>query len=225
MGPQGSGKGTQARMLCEAFDLTHISVGDIFRWNVQAHTKLGARVKRIMKRGELIGDDVVEQIVHNRLQDHDWNYGFLLDGFPRNAEQAEFFLESYDLNAVILLDVPEKVVRDRVMGRRICSACGMDYHLMYHRPETEGKCDVCDGDLVMRGDDTEEALGKRLADYQEKTLPTLDLFARKELIVKVDGTQGIEEVQKQIREQLDLPLEIDEQARAAAKIEPIKGGP
>ncbi len=93
MGAQGSGKGTQAAMLAKDFDLVHISVGDIFRWHVQSHTKLGAYVRRTIAEGELVGDDRVEAVVRDRLEQHDWNYGFLIDGFPRNRRQAEFFLE------------------------------------------------------------------------------------------------------------------------------------
>src|SRR5262245_65643045 len=104
-GVQGSGKGTQAKLLCEALDLVHISVGDIFRWNIQNHTKLGARVRRLVDAGELVSDEVVDEVVRERLARHDWNYGFVLDGFPRNRMQAEFFLESYDVDAVAVLDI------------------------------------------------------------------------------------------------------------------------
>ena len=107
---QGSGKGTQAQLLAAELDLVHLSVGDVFRWNVEQHTKLGAQVRRIMAAGELVDDALVEAIVRQRLQDHDWNYGFIIDGFPRNVRQAEFFLESYDLDAVILLDLPDEEV-------------------------------------------------------------------------------------------------------------------
>ena len=98
MGIQGSGKGTHAKMLAADFDLEHIAVGDIFRWNVQHHTKLGAQVRRTMAAGLLVGDDLVESVVKQRLSEHDWNYGFIIDGFPRNERQAEFFLESYDID-------------------------------------------------------------------------------------------------------------------------------
>jgi len=204
MGPQGCGKGTQAKLLAEAYDLTHFSVGDIFRWNIQAHTKLAARIKRLMAEGKLVPDDMVEEIITRRLEQHDWNYGFILDGFPRNAAQAEFFLESYDIDAVIHLDVPDEVTRARAMSRRSCAECGLDYNLMHHRPEVEGVCDVCGGQLVARTDDTEEALNARLHDYNTKTLPTLDLFARKELIVHIDGTGSVDETQQKIRAALKL---------------------
>jgi len=134
MGVQGSGKGTQAKLLADVLDLEHISVGDIFRWNVEHHTKLGAQVRRIVAAGELVPDDVVGAVVRRRLDEHDWNYGFIIDGFPRNQPQARFFLESYDIDAVILLDVPDSVVEERILSRRLCSRCGLDYNLISHRP-------------------------------------------------------------------------------------------
>jgi adenylate kinase len=205
MGVQGSGKGTQAGILAADLDLVHISVGDIFRWHVQQHTKLGAQVRRIMAAGELVGDDLAESVTAERLGQHDWNYGFVIDGFPRNPGQAEFFLESYDIDGVIHLDLPDSEVRRRVLSRRLCSNCGVDYNLITTRPAQEGVCDVCGGTLVQREDDTEEALAVRLREYHEKTDPVLELFARKEYVVTVDARRSKEEVQQEIREALHLP--------------------
>src|SRR5208282_4522997 len=171
MGVQGCGKGTQAKLLAKSFDLVHISVGDIFRWHIQSHTKLAARIGRSTAAGELVSDDVVEEIVRGRLDQHDWNYGFILDGFPRNRRQAEFFLESYDIDAVIQIELADQVVRARVLNRRLCSRCGLDYNLIFHRPAVPNVCDVCGGALVSRDDDTPEALASRLRDYHGKTAP------------------------------------------------------
>jgi adenylate kinase len=204
MGPQGSGKGTQAQLLAKDFDLVHISVGDIFRWHIQSHTKLGARIRRTIAAGELVADELVHQVVKERIDLHDWNFGFLLDGFPRNHEQAAFFLESYDVDAVILLQVPDQVVLDRILNRRVCARCGLDYNLIKHRPAVPGVCDVCQGPLVARADDTPEAAQERLREYHTRTEPIVDLFRKKGLIVAVDATRPIPDVQEEIRRQLGL---------------------
>jgi adenylate kinase len=207
MGVQGSGKGTQAALLAADLELTHISVGDMFRWHVQQNTKIGAQVRRIMADGHLVDDDLVESVVRERLGQHDWNYGFVVDGFPRNQRQAEFFLESYDIDAVVHLELPDSEVRRRVLARRLCSRCGLDYNLIAHRPEREGTCDVCGGELVSREDDTEEALSARLLAYHAKTNPVLDLFRRKEFVVTVDARPDKATVQSEIRERLHLPAQ------------------
>ncbi len=205
MGVQGSGKGTQAAMLAEDLDLVHIAVGDIFRWNVQHHTKLGAQVRRIMAAGLLVGDELVEGVVGDRLTQHDWNYGFIVDGFPRNERQAEFFLESYDIDGVIFLELPDSEVRRRVLARRLCSGCGMDYNLIASSPKVAGQCDVCGSALVTREDDTEDALAVRLREYHEKTNPVLEIFRRKEYVISIDARPGPQLVQQEIRRQLTLP--------------------
>jgi adenylate kinase len=206
MGVQGSGKGTQAARLQQDLDLVHISIGDLFRWNIQNHTKLGARIKRMVAAGQLVPDDMVEEVVRFRLDQHDWNYGFILDGFPRNHAQAEFFLENYDIDAVILIDVPDEVVRERILSRRLCSGCGLDYNLIHHRPAVADVCDVCGGKLVVRPDDNPQAILERLKDYHTRTEPTLELFRKKGLIVRVDGTRPVSEVYAELRRQLGKAL-------------------
>jgi len=208
MGPQGCGKGTQAKLLVKDFGLVHISVGDIFRWHIQSRTKLGARVKRIVASGQLVPDELVNDVVLERLDQHDWNYGFILDGFPRNEAQAMFFLERYDVDAVIQLDVPDQLVMDRILARRLCSQCGLDYNLIFHRPAAADVCDVCRGRLVARPDDTPEVVRERLADYHSKTRPILDVFKKKELVIAVDGSRSVGEIQEQIRGRLNLPLHV-----------------
>jgi len=205
MGVQGSGKGTQAGMLAADLDLVHISVGDIFRWHVQHHTKLGAQVRRTMAAGLLVSDDLVEGVVQERLRQHDWNYGFIIDGFPRNERQAEFFLESYDIDGVIHLDLPDSEVHRRVLARRLCSGCGMDYNLIANSPHEPGRCDLCGSALVRREDDTEEALAVRLGEYHQKTNPVLAIFSRKEYVVTVDARPSPGDIQQQIRAKLGLP--------------------
>lgn len=183
IGPQGSGKGTQARLLCEEFDFVHISVGDIFRWHQQNHTKLAARIKRIMDQGLLVPDDIVEDVVRRRLEDHDWNYGFVLDGFPRTRVQAEYLFEHWNLNQAIYLDIPPDVIFERVM----------------HRAQVgEGSTST------KRDDDTPEALKVRLQEYHDKTAPLLDLFEKKDMLVRIDGTGSIEDVYAAVKSALGV---------------------
>ena len=205
IGVPGSGKSSQASWLARDLDLVHISVGDIFRWNVQQHTKLGALVRRTMAAGELVADEMVEDIVRERMTRHDWNYGFIIDGFPRNQRQAEFFLESYDIDGVIHLDLPDSEVRRRVLNRRMCADCAINYNLLDNTPAVPGQCDACGGELVTREDDTEEALAVRLRTYHEETNPILELFRRKEYVVTVDARPATEIVQAEIMAKLGLP--------------------
>jgi adenylate kinase len=205
MGIQGSGKGTQAKLLADDLNLEHISVGDLFRWNVQHRTKLGAQVKRIIAAGHLVDDDLVESVVRRRLDDHDWNFGFIVDGFPRNARQAEFFLESYDIDGVIDLHLPDEEVARRVLARRLCSQCGLDYNLIAHRPAVADTCDVCGGRLIARADDNPEALAVRLKAYHEQTRPLIEIFQRKEFVATIDATLSVVEVQAAVRQRFALP--------------------
>ena len=191
MGPQGCGKGTQAKLMQEALDLIHISVGEILRWNIENHTKMAAVVKRFYSKGELVPDDIIEEIIRRRLQNHDWNYGFILDGFPRNRSQTEFFLESYDIDVVIYIYITDETVLKRTLSRRVCSGCGLDYNLIYHRPLTPDICDFCKGKLVCRSDDNEDSIRERLHEYHQKSEPVLSLLQKKEFPFLIDTPGSI----------------------------------
>ena len=183
IGPQGSGKGTQSQLLCLDYDFVHISIGDIFRWNLANHTKLAARVTRIMNEGRLVPDDIVEEVVGKRLEEHDWNYGFVLDGFPRTRAQAEYLFEGWNLDRAIYLDIPDDVVYERV-AQRVAQG------------QAQG--------FTKRTDDNSEALKMRLKEYYEKTLPLLDLFEKKGMLLRVDAFRPIPEVYEAIRSGLGL---------------------
>lgn len=203
-GIQGSGKGTQAAMLQRDLDIIHISVGEIFRWNIQNHTKLGARIRRLVAQGLPVPDDMVEEVVRTRLEQHDWNFGFTLDGFPRNEQQAAFFLESYDIDAVIQIDVPVDLVFKRILARRLCERCGLDYNLIHHSPTDPDLCDVCKGPLVTREEDSPAVIRGRISEYHGKTQPIQELFRKKGPVVVVDGSRAPHEVQVEIRSKLGL---------------------
>jgi adenylate kinase len=184
IGPQGSGKGTQAQLLCDAYDFVHISVGDIFRWHMAHHTKLAAKVQRIMSEGRLVPDEIVETLVRQRLEEHDWNYGFVLDGFPRTRPQAEYLFENWNLDKAIYIDIPDQVVFERVMQR-----------------VQKGTA----GGFTKRDDDNPQSLKIRLKEYYDKTAPLLHLFEEKRMLLTVDGNRTIEEVRHSIIEGLELP--------------------
>ncbi len=182
-GPQGSGKGTQSRLLCQAHDYVHISIGDIFRWHMAHHTKLAARIQRIMTSGHLVPDEIVEKVVRERLEIHDWNYGFVLDGFPRTRPQAEYLFENWDVSRVIYLDVPDEIVFDRVMQR--------------------AKQGLGSG-FTKRADDNPDTLKVRLDEYYRKTKPLLELYRQKGLLLTVDGTRPISQVYTEVSRSLGL---------------------
>jgi adenylate kinase len=163
-----------------------------------------------MKEGRLVPDEMVSDVVKWRLEVHDWRYGFVLDGFPRNAAQADFFLENYDIDAVIAIELPEEAAIERMQSRRLCSSCGLDYNLIQLRPKVVDVCDNCGGRLVPRPDDTPEAIRERLHDYREKTQPILDLLREKEMIVRVDGTPPPDVVQADMRRKLGLAVAVAE---------------
>ena len=182
-GPQGSGKGTQSRLLSQAHDFVHISIGDMFRWHMQHHTKLAARITRIMHSGHLVSDDIVEKVVRERLEQHDFNFGFVLDGFPRTRPQAEYLFENWDVDRVIYLDIPDAIVFERVMQR--------------------AKKGLGSG-FTKRADDNPEALKVRLEEYYGKTKPLLELYQQKGRLVTVDGTKAISSVYADISRALGL---------------------
>lgn len=149
-------------------------------------------------------DDIVEQVAKARLEQHDWNYGFVMDGYPASQAQAEFFLESYDVDGVILLEVPDTLIIERLSNFRVCKACGLDYNLIAHRPKEDEICEVCGGTLIQRSTDTPDVIRDRIRDYHNKSEPVIDIFRRKELVVAIDGTKPPAEVSALICAELAL---------------------
>ncbi len=199
LGPPGAGKGTQAVKIAEKYQIPHISTGDIFRANVKQGTPLGVKAKAYMDKGELVPDELVVALVEDRLGQPDCKDGFLLDGFPRTVFQAEK-LDAYlkgrndALTAVIDLRVDESELMDRMIGRRVCRACGAPYHITNMPPKQEGVCDLCGGEVYQRADDTEETVKNRFAVYKEQTMPLVDYYERSGALMPVPGSGGPEKV-------------------------------
>ena len=195
LGAPGAGKGTQSAKLAEAYGIDHVTTGDALRANKEMETEYGTP-KSFMDAGELVPDPVVNEIVKAALEGSD---GFVLDGYPRNIEQAEYLSEITDLDAVVLLDVDKEVLVDRLTGRRVCEACGANYHVEFQPPEEPGVCDECGGELIQREDDTEETARERLEVFYENTAPVVDHFREEGVLVEVDGEATPEEVFDRIR--------------------------
>ncbi|WP_027716915.1 adenylate kinase [Desulfuromonas sp. TF] len=203
LGPPGAGKGTQAKMLTERFDIPQISTGDILRAAVKDRTPMGVKAKSFMDAGGLVPDDVVIGIVRERLQNQDCAAGFILDGFPRTVAQADALKETLhslgkDLDAVISLEVDTEALVERLTGRRTCRECGQGYHVKFDPPREAGRCDACGGELFQRDDDSEETIRKRLEVYHAQTSPLAAYYRNEDLLLPVDGMQEIGTVQEKI---------------------------
>lgn len=204
LGPPGAGKGTQAASIVDTYDVVHISTGDIFRENIKNATELGKKAKSFMDRGELVPDEVVNEIVVDRLKKPDVAGGFLLDGFPRTVNQAvslDAALEAMGtkLDRVINIQVASELLINRAVGRRVCPSCGRTYHVTNQKPKVEGICDDDGSELIQRADDTEETVKKRIDVYERQTSPLIDYYKAQGLLLDVDGSKGIDDVFKQIR--------------------------
>ncbi|MGB3410313.1 MAG: adenylate kinase [Microthrixaceae bacterium] len=195
-GRQGAGKGTQAARLATHYGIPHISTGDMLRAAVKEGTELGKRAKVVMDAGQLVSDEIMLGLIEERLAQPDAKPGWLLDGFPRTAPQAEALLSMVGdsgIDLAIDLEVPEDIVVERISSRRICSNCGAIYSVK-SPPSTPGVCDKCGGEVVQRDDDTEESVRKRLSLYNEQTEPLLELFDAKGLLAVVDGVGEPDEI-------------------------------
>ena len=207
LGPPGAGKGTQAESIKEAYNLIHISTGDIFRKNMKENTPLGVKAKEYVDKGQLVPDEITIAMVEDRLSQEDVREGFLLDGFPRSTSQAEalddIMMElGSKIDKVINIEVDKNILVDRVVGRRICKECGATYHVRSNPPKQAGICDKCGGELYQRADDTEETVGKRISIYEEETLPLVEYYTEKGNLFTVDGTLGIDTVFGKIQKAL-----------------------
>lgn len=199
LGPPGAGKGTQAVKIVEKYNIPHISTGDIFRENIKKGTELGKKAKEYMDKGELVPDDLVCEIATSRLLEDDCKDGFLLDGFPRTVYQAEKldeFLKKHgkEIDKVLDIAVEKEELMTRLIGRRVCKACGATYHIENMPPKKEGVCDKCGGELMQRADDTAETVENRIEVYNSQTMPLVEYYENAGNIAHIDGAIGLENV-------------------------------
>ncbi len=207
LGPPGSGKGTQAKMIAEKYGVVHISTGDILRENVRGGTDLGKEAKTYMDAGKLVPDELLINIIKDRLAKPDVAGGYMLDGYPRTTPQAEAMDKilpelGQKIDVVVNIDVPDDELVKRLSGRRMCQ-CGVSYHLKFNPPKKEGICDVCGGELYHRDDDKEEAILNRLEVYKTQTQPLIDYYNKAGIIVDINGAGEIPEIFDEIAASLD----------------------
>jgi len=201
LGAPGSGKGTQAVFIKE-MGLKHISTGEILREEVKKGTELGKRVKSIMEKGELVSDDIINELMFNVVREN--SGGLLFDGYPRNITQAESFDEflkgeNLKVDYVIYLDVSEDTCKKRLSGRFFCPECKKDYNIYFSPPKNDRLCDNCGKELIQRDDDKENVVEERLKVYFEKTYPLIEYYEKKNLLYKVNGEREIREIKEEIR--------------------------
>jgi adenylate kinase len=193
LGAPGAGKGTQAERLCEAFSIPAISTGNMLREAIAQGTPLGLKVKKLMDGGCLVPDEVVLDLVEDRVAQPDCANGFILDGVPRTLAQAEALTaRGVKIDHVISIEIDDSLIEARMTGRRVCSSCGASYHIVANPPKTEGICDQCNGQLMIRKDDAAETVRHRLNVYHELTEVLKDYYANMGLLRLVEGNQSIE---------------------------------
>ena len=199
LGAPGAGKGTQAKKIAAKYSIPHISTGDIFRANIKNGTELGNKAKTYMDQGLLVPDELVVDLVVDRVKQDDCTNGYVLDGFPRTIPQAEALDKALaaigeKMDYAIDVDVPDENIVHRMSGRRACVGCGATYHLEYAPTKTEGICDACGKELILRDDDKPETVTKRLGVYHEQTQPLIDYYTNAGILKTVDGTIDINDV-------------------------------
>lgn len=203
LGAPGAGKGTQAKKIAEKYGIPHISTGDIFRANIKNGTELGKKAKTYMDEGLLVPDELVVDLVVDRVQQEDCKNGYVLDGFPRTIPQAEALDKALaelgeKMDYAINVEVPDESIVNRMSGRRACVGCGATYHIVHAPTKVENICDTCGGELILRDDDKPETVLKRLGVYHEQTQPLIQYYTDKDILVEVDGTVDLEDVFKAI---------------------------
>lgn len=207
LGAPGSGKGTQSEKIKNMFNIPVIATGDIFRKNISEGTAFGKKAQSFMDKGELVPDELVVEIVEDRLMQDDCRNGFLLDGFPRTVFQAEalneFLVEKgEELTNVVFIELEDEELLRRISGRRVCRSCGRSFHVVSMKPKQDGVCDACGGELYQRSDDSEETAHNRIAVYMKETMPLVKFYEDQNILFRVDGKQDPEAVFENIKNAL-----------------------
>jgi len=202
LGIQGSGKGTQAKLLADSIGFQHINIGDLFREQVAKGTELGKEVNSIITSGSLVSDELVFKLVSSTLNPA--SKGVIFDGFPRTPAQAEYLLSHYQVRCVFYLELSEAEAISRIEGRRVCKRCGENYHILNRKPRQEGICDTCGGTLIQRADDSGEAIRKRVGEFYAQTFALKEFFAEKHLLVVIPALGSITEIEAEIKSHLNV---------------------
>jgi len=201
VGPQGSGKGTQAELLNEEFNIPTFSVGQALRSQINQNTEFGQSVKQYVESGELVPNDLTNKIIAEEIKKEDYTNGILLDGYPRDLEQVKFLESHINIDYLILIEISQDETIKRLSGRRVCE-CGENYHIEYKKPKNDMVCDLDNKPLKQRKDDNPEAIKERLNIYHTQTEPVVDYYDKKGKVIKINGEASIEEVYKRIKEAL-----------------------
>jgi len=202
-GPPSAGKGTQAQKLSKKYGIPQIATGDLLREHVAKKTPIGLKVKAILDAGKLGPDDLIVQIIKERVSQPDCMNGYLLDGFPRTMNQAKELEKMTDIDLVLNIGVDTELLVERAVGRRICPKCAAVYHVTFNPPKKTGVCDKCGSNLIQRDDDKEETIRKRLKVYQEQTEPLIEHYRKKGKLMNIDGSLGVDGVFEQMIRAVD----------------------
>jgi adenylate kinase len=210
LGPPGAGKGTQAKLLREKFEACQVSTGDILRKAVADQSPLGKEAFAYITRGDLVPDSVIVKLVAERLKERDCTQGFILDGFPRTIPQAQSLEEilqkmGLGLQSVLLVQVPHRIIVERLAGRRTCKDCGALYHLKFNPSASESVCDRCGGELLQRDDDREETISARLKVYDKQTAPLVDYYRQRGILREIDGVGSVDDIRNRLIKALEEP--------------------
>ena len=208
LGAPGAGKGTQAELIAKKYDIAHLSTGEILRKNITTRTKLGKKAQTYVNKGKLVPDDIIIDLMKEKMRSKECKKGFILDGFPRTIAQATALNEVSNIDIVLNIDVNPSILIKRLSGRRSCANCGAIYHLLSNPPKKKkGICDKCAGKLYQRDDDKIETVKERLITYNEQTKPLIDFYSSKKNLITIDANRAIEATFKEIVEKIDSQYE------------------